>query len=70
MKKIVIIDTGTSNILSLKRAIMSFDQNVIVADDQKTILSANKLFLLFSILQPRFFQCTHEPVSNLVHTNQ
>ena len=44
MKKIVIIDTGSSNILSLKRAIEIFHSNVNVTIDPQTILSANKIF--------------------------
>ncbi len=44
MEKIVIIDTGSSNILSLKRAVESFNSNVDVTTDSKTILSANKIF--------------------------
>ena len=44
MDKIVIIDTGSSNILSLKRAIEKFNQNVHVTVDSKTIMSANKVF--------------------------
>ena len=44
MKKIVIIDTGSSNILSLKRAIETFQFNTIVTTDKNEILSANKIF--------------------------
>ena len=44
MKKIIIINTGSSNILSLKRAVEEFNKNVIVSDDPQTILSANKIF--------------------------
>ena len=44
MEKIVIIDTGSSNILSLKRAVESFNLNADVTTDSKTILSANKIF--------------------------
>tara|TARA_B100000029_G_scaffold482472_1_gene532560 strand:+ start:43 stop:693 length:651 start_codon:yes stop_codon:yes gene_type:complete len=44
MEKIVIIDTGSSNILSLKRAIEIFHSNVNVTIDPQTILSANKIF--------------------------
>ena len=44
MEKIIIINTGSSNILSLKRAVEEFNKNVIVSDDPQTILSANKIF--------------------------
>tara|TARA_B100000700_G_scaffold81118_1_gene91291 strand:+ start:1631 stop:2284 length:654 start_codon:yes stop_codon:yes gene_type:complete len=44
MEKIVIIDTKSSNILSLKRAIEIFHSNVEVTSDAKIILSANKIF--------------------------
>ena len=44
MEKIVIIDTGSSNILSLKRAIEIFHSNVNVTTDSQAILSANKIF--------------------------
>ena len=42
--KISIIDTGCSNILSLKRAVELFNNNVIITEDPKTILSSNKIF--------------------------
>ena len=44
MEKIVIIDTGSSNILSLKRAVEKFNSNVHVTTDTQSILSANKIF--------------------------
>ena len=44
MEKIVIIDTGSSNILSLKRAVEIFNSNVNVTTDTKEILSAQKIF--------------------------
>ncbi len=44
MEKIVIINTGSSNILSLKRAVKEFNSNVTVTEDSKTILSAHKIF--------------------------
>ena len=44
MSKIVIVDTGSSNILSLKRAIEMFHDNVVISEDSKTILSAYKIF--------------------------
>ena len=44
MEKIIIINTGSSNILSLKRAVEEFNKNVIVSDDPQTLLSANKIF--------------------------
>ena len=44
MEKIVIINTGSSNILSLKRAVGEFNPNVAVTEDSKTILSAHKIF--------------------------
>tara|TARA_Y100000816_G_scaffold287540_1_gene270466 strand:+ start:647 stop:1297 length:651 start_codon:yes stop_codon:yes gene_type:complete len=44
LEKIIIINTGSSNILSLKRAVEEFNKNVIVSDDPQTILSANKIF--------------------------
>ena len=44
MEKIIIINTGSSNILSLKRAVEEFNKNVIVSDDPQTILSAHKIF--------------------------
>ena len=44
MEKIIIINTGSSNILSLKRSVEEFNKNVIVSDDPQTILSANKIF--------------------------
>ena len=44
MKKIVIIDTGSSNILSLKRAVEKFHPNVDVTTNSDMILSANKIF--------------------------
>tara|TARA_Y100001970_G_scaffold276645_1_gene379633 strand:+ start:518 stop:1168 length:651 start_codon:yes stop_codon:yes gene_type:complete len=44
LKKIVIINTGSSNILSLKRAVEEFNSDVTVTDDSKTILSAYKIF--------------------------
>ena len=44
MNKIIIVDTGSSNILSLKRAIEIFDSNVEVTTNPIKILSANKIF--------------------------
>jgi len=44
LEKIVIIDTGSSNILSLKRAVEIFNKNVSVSTDSKIILSAHKIF--------------------------
>ena len=44
MKKIVIIDTQSSNILSLHRAVKIFNSNVEVSTDPKEILTANKIF--------------------------
>tara|TARA_B100000700_G_scaffold323545_1_gene427561 strand:+ start:2265 stop:2930 length:666 start_codon:yes stop_codon:yes gene_type:complete len=44
LRKIVIIDTGSSNILSLKRAVEIFDSNVEVSTNSNTILSASKIF--------------------------
>ncbi len=44
MEKIVIVDTGSSNILSLKRAIEMFNSNVNIASGSKEILSAQKIF--------------------------
>ncbi len=44
MEKIVIIDTGSSNILSLKRAVEIFNSNVSVTSNSQAILSANKIF--------------------------
>jgi len=44
VEKIVIIDTGSSNILSLKRAVENFNPNVSISLDSKIILSANKIF--------------------------
>ena len=43
MKKIVIINTGSSNILSLKRATEKFHDDVIVSDSSEVILSAYKI---------------------------
>ncbi len=44
VEKIVIIDTGSSNILSLKRAVENFNPNVSISSDSKIILSADKVF--------------------------
>jgi len=44
MQKIVIIDTGSGNILSLKRAVEKFETNVIVTQDTNQILSSSKIF--------------------------
>ena len=44
LEKIVIVDTGSSNILSLKRAIEMFNSNVNIASGSKEILSAQKIF--------------------------
>ncbi len=44
MKKIVIVDTGSSNVLSLKRAIEIFDTDVEVTANSEVILSAKKVF--------------------------
>ena len=44
MEKIAIINTGSSNILSLKRAVEGFNSNVTVTEDSKIILSAHKIF--------------------------
>ena len=44
MEKIIIINTGSSNILSLKRAVEKFNHNVTVTEDSKTILSGDKIF--------------------------
>ena len=44
MNKIVIINTGSSNLLSLKRAIELFDQNVVISDNADQILSASRVF--------------------------
>ena len=44
MKKVVIIDTGSINFLSLKRAIEIFHSNVDVTIESNSILSANKIF--------------------------
>ena len=44
MSKIIIIDTGSSNILSLKKAVEIFNSNVEVTTNSNKILSANKIF--------------------------
>ncbi len=44
LSKIIIVDTGSSNILSLKRAVEIFDDNVEVTTNSNKILSANKIF--------------------------
>jgi len=44
MNKIVIINTGSSNLLSLKRAIELFDQNVVISENADQILSASRVF--------------------------
>ena len=44
MSKIIIVDTGSSNILSLKKAVEIFDNNVEVTIDSNKILSADKIF--------------------------
>ena len=44
VEKIVIIDTGSSNILSLKRAVENFNPNLSISSDSKIILSADKVF--------------------------
>jgi len=44
MNKIVIINTGSSNLLSLKRAIEIFDQNVVISENADQILSASRVF--------------------------
>ena len=45
MSKIVIINSGSGNLLSLKRAISIFNKNVIISDNPKEINSASKIFL-------------------------
>ena len=42
--KIAIVNTGSGNILSLKRAIEFFHNDVSVTDDSNKILSSNKIF--------------------------
>ena len=42
--KVIIIDTGSSNILSLKKAVEIFHSNVEVSADPKKILSSEKIF--------------------------
>ena len=44
MSKIIIVDTGSSNILSLKKAVEIFDDNVEVTTNSNKILSADKIF--------------------------
>ena len=44
MSKIIIINTGSSNILSLKKAVEIFDNNVEVTTNSNKILSADKIF--------------------------
>ena len=43
MSKIIIVDTGSSNILSLKKAVEIFDNNVEVTTNSNKILSADKI---------------------------
>ena len=42
--KVVIIDTGSSNILSLKKAVEIFHSDVKVTTEPNSILSAQKIF--------------------------
>ena len=44
-KKITIVNTGSGNILSIKRAFEKFDAEVFVSNDKKEILSASRLVL-------------------------
>ena len=53
MNKIVIIDTGSGNILSLKRAIEMFHNDVVISEDSKTILFVKCVFM-----PTRFFSCS------------
>ena len=45
MSKIVIIDTGNGNLLSVLRAVERFENDVIIGKDEKEILTAEKLIL-------------------------
>ena len=45
MSKIVIIDTGNGNLLSVLRAVERFENDVIISKDEKEILTAEKLIL-------------------------
>ena len=44
MEKIIIVDTQSSNILSLKKALEIFHSNISVTTDPQAILSAHKIF--------------------------
>ena len=44
MSKIIIVDTGSSNILRLKKAVEIFENNVEVTNNSNKILSADKFF--------------------------
>ena len=45
MSKIVIIDTGNGNLLSVLRAVERFESDVIISKEEKEILVAKKLIL-------------------------
>lgn len=45
MKKIIIVDYGLGNVLSVKNAFMLFEENVHISDDIKEIESATHLIV-------------------------
>ena len=46
MKKVIIIDTGRANFLSIKRAVEKYEKNVLISNEEQEIKSATKIILL------------------------
>ncbi len=45
MKKVIIIDTGRANFLSIKRAVEKYEKNVLISNEEQEIKSATKIIL-------------------------
>ncbi len=45
MKKIIIVDTGNANFLSIKRAVEKYEKNVLISNDKDEIKTASKIIL-------------------------
>ena len=60
MKKIIIVDTGNANFLSIKRAVEKYEKNVLISNDKDEIKTAskNKQKALLSI-QEKWVASTH-----------
>ena len=45
MKKVIIVDTGRANFLSIKRAVEKYEKNVSISNEEKEIKLASKVIL-------------------------